>query len=574
MVIATPPGQHPGLAANRKDELDAAVDGLRERAPAWLDLPLAHKLELAVSVLEGSLRVADRQVAAALTAKGLEPGSPLAGEDWFGGPYVQVRILRLLIQTLERIERYGEVRVPGGRIRERRDGQVAVRVFPGDLLDGVLFRGFEAEVWMEPEVTRDNLAEHVGLVHRQADPTPGVALVLGAGNVASIPTLDAVYKLFAEGKVTVLKLNPVNEYLGPFIEEAFFELIQAGFFKVVYGGAETGSYLCFHDGIDEVHVTGSERTHDLIVFGGGEEGVRRKRDNRPLLEKPITSELGNVSPIIVIPGEWSEADLQFHAENLATQMAQNGGFNCNAAKVIVTHRDWSQRRQLLARLRKVLTRLPARPAYYPGAEERYERFVTAYPSSELLGARRPGVLPPALATDVDADDSGPALSEESFCAFTVETALAGTDSEAFLRSAVDFCNHRLHGTLNAGLVVHPRTRRQLGGAIERAIEELRYGSIAVNHWPAMSYGLGSTPWGAFPGQPLNDVQSGRGFVHNTWLFEKPQKSVIDGPFRVLPKPAWFVTHGAGDRVGRELTKLEADRSPLRLPAVLWHALRG
>ena len=63
----------------------------------------------------------------------------------------------------------------------------------------------------------------------------------------------------------------------------------------------------------------------------------------------------------------------------------------------------------------------------------------------------------------------------------------------------------------------------------------------------MSYGLGSTPWGAFPGQPLNDVQSGRGFVHNTWLFERPQKSVIDGPFRVVPKPAWFVTHSAADR---------------------------
>jgi aldehyde dehydrogenase (NAD(P)+) len=90
----------------------------------------------------------------------------------------------------------------------------------------------------------------------------------------------------------------------------------------------------------------------------------------------------------------------------------------------------------------------------------------------------------------------------------------------------------------------------------------------------MSYGLGATPWGAFPGEPLNDIQSGRGFVHNTWLFERPQKSVIEGPFRVLPKPAWFVTHSAADRVGRELTMLEADRSPRHLPAILWNAFRG
>ena len=571
MAVVTPHARHTGLTAARRAELDATVAGLEERAPAWLELPLARKIELAASALQGSLRVADRQVAAALAAKGLEPGSPLVGEDWFAGPYIQVRALRLLIQTLKRIERHGEVRVPAKLIRQRANGQTAVRVFPGDLLDGLLFRGFSAEVWMEPEVTPDNLSEHVGLVHRRVDPTPGVGLVLGAGNVASIPTLDAIYKLFAEGRVALLKLNPVNEYLRPFIQEAFAELIEAGFLQLACGGAETGSYLCFHDGIDEVHITGSQRTHDLIVFGGGEEGAARKRDNRPILRKPITSELGNVSPVIVVPGAWSESDLQFQAENLATQMAQNGGFNCNAAKVIVSHRDWPQRRQLLGRLRKVLTRLPARPAYYPGAEERYERFTAAYPSAELLGGRRPGVLPPALAADIAPEDDGPAFREESFCAFTVETALAGSDADEFLRSAVDFCNKRLHGTLNAGLVVHPRTRRELGGAVDRAIEELRYGCVAVNHWPAISYGLGSTPWGGFPGQPLNDVQSGRGFVHNTWLFDRPQKSVIDGPFRVLPKPAWFVTHTAAGKVGRELTRLEADRSPLHIPAILWNA---
>ncbi|MCP4249463.1 MAG: aldehyde dehydrogenase [bacterium] len=464
--------------------------------------------------------------------------------------------------------------MPTRLVRELPNGQVAVRVFPDDLLDGLLYRGFTADVWMEPGVTRDNLSENVGLVHRRSDTVPGVALILGAGNVASIPTLDAIYKLFAEGRVTLIKLNPVNEYLGPFIEEAFRELIEEGFLKLAYGGGAIGSYLCHHDGIDEVHITGSERTHDLIVFGGGPEGAARKRDNRPLLRKPITSELGNVSPIIVVPGEWSDADLQVHAENLATRMTQNGGFNCNAAKVIITHRDWPQRRQLLGRLRKVLTRLPTRPAYYPGAEERYERFTAAYPSAARLGVRRPGIVPPALATGLSPDDDGPAFREESFCAFTVETALAGADTEEFVGAAVAFCNDRLHGTLNAGLVVHPRTRRELGGVTEWAIEELRYGSVAVNHWPAMSYGLGSTPWGAFPGQPLNDFQSGRGFVHNTWLFDRPQKSVIDGPFRVVPKPAWFVTHGAGDRVGSELASLEADRSLLHLPAILWNALRG
>jgi hypothetical protein len=571
MAVITPSAD---LSEGRRRELDSTIAGLRERSTAWLELPLESKIELVRSALQGSARVADRQVAAAVSAKGLDEDSPLTGEEWLAGPYIQIRTLRLLIQTLERIRRRGAVDVPAGMVRQGTNGRIMVRVFPDDLLDGLLYRGFTADVWMEPGVTRENLADHVGLMHRRPNVQPAVSLVLGAGNVASIPTLDAIYKLYAEGQVTLIKLNPVNEYLGPFIEEAFSELIEAGFLKLAYGGAAVGSYLCHHEGIDAIHITGSEHTHDLIVFGAGAEGADRKHENRPLLAKPITSELGNVSPIIIVPGEWSDADLQFHAENLATQMTQNCGFNCNAAKVLVTHRDWPQRRQLLGRLRKVLTRLPSRPAYYPGAEQRYERFSTAYPTVELLGARRPGVVPPALVADLPPDDRGPAFREESFCAFTVETALAGDGPAEFLAAAVEFCNERLHGTLNAGLVIHPGTRRRLAAEIDRAIEELRYGSVAINHWPAMSYGLGATPWGAFPGHPLNDIQSGRGFVHNTWLFERPQKSVIDGPFRVLPKPPWFVTHGAAHRVGRELARLEADRNPLHLPAILWNALRG
>ncbi len=572
MAIATATG---AADVSSRHDLEAAVETLQNRSRAWLEMPIERKIGFAEATLDGLGRVAERQVAAALAAKGLPADQPVAGEEWFAGPYVQLRGLRLLLDSLRQIRDRGRIELPADRLAERGDGQLAVRVFPGDVLDGLLFRGFSAEVWMQPEVRRDNLAEHVGMIYRQPAPRPAVALVLGAGNVASIPTLDAVHKLFAEGRPTLLKFNPVNDYLGPLVAEAFSELIAAGFLRLAYGGAEVGEYLCRHPGIDEIHITGSQRTHDAIVYGPGEEGAARKRRGAPLLDKKITSELGNVSPMIVLPGEWSDADLEFQAQNLATQIVQNGGFNCNATKVVLTARDWPQRRELLQRLRRTLTRLPPRPAYYPGAEERFERFVTAYPQSELLGVRRAGVLPPALAVDVDAAQAeGLAFEEESFCAFTVETALPAADAGELLERAVEFCNERLHGTLNAGLIVDPRTERALGGAVERAVARLRYGSVAINHWPAMAYGLGSTPWGGFPGQPLDDVQSGRGFVHNSWLFERPQKSVVRGPFRVTPKPAWFVTHAAAHRVGRELTALERDRSPLHLPAILWHALRG
>ncbi len=555
--------------------VDAAVGELAERKQRWAELDIERRIEYLRGLSQGTLRVARGQIEAAAAAQGVPFASTAAGEEWLGGPYVSLRTIRLLTRTLESIRDTGTPPIDPDDVRVRANGRVAVRVFPGSLLDRLLYSGFDAEVWMQSEVTPDNLTDNAAAFYRQPTPRGKVALVLGAGNVSSIGPLDAVQKLFAEGQVVLLKLNPVNEYLGPFIEDAFSTLVRDGYFRVVYGGAEVGSYLTRHPGIDEIHVTGSDRTHDAIVFGPGEEGAARKAANRPLLDKRITSELGNVSPVILVPGEWSRADLRFHAENVATQMVQNAGFNCNACKVIVTHRHWPQRRAFMDALRDVLRSLPERPAYYPGAEERYDRFLNAHPGSEVLGRRRPGFLPPALMPDLDpAARDLPAFQSESFCAITGETALGGVDAAEFLARAVEFCNGTLHGTLNACIVVDPKSRRRLGPALDEALEALRYGSIAINHWPALSYGLGSTTWGAYPGHTLDDIQSGIGVVHNTLLFDRPEKSVIDGPFRVTPKPPWFVTHKRGAEVGARLTELEADPALAKVPGVVLAALRG
>ncbi len=574
-VVTDGPSTAGHLPPTTARDLDRAIEDLQAGKQVWAELDLDRKIEYLESLAEGTLRVARGQVEAAAAAEGVSFASTAGGEEWLSGPYISLRLLRLMIRTLESLRDTGKVPIDDQDVRVRDNGRVAVDVFPAELLDRLLYGGFRAEVWMQEGVTRESLHDHTAEFYREATPRGKVALVLGAGNVSSIGPLDAVQKLFAEGQVVVLKLNPVNEYLGPFIEDAFGALIRDGYFRLVYGGAEVGAHLVSHPGVDEIHITGSARTHDVIVFGAGDDGAERKRRNQPRLDKRITSELGNVSPVIVVPGAWSASDLRFHAENLATQMFQNCGFNCNACKVIVTHRDWAQRDAFLDTLRAVLRELPERPAYYPGAEERYERFLREHPGSEVLGRRRAGVLPPALMPDLDASNTDlPAFQHESFCPITAETALDGEDAAGFLRKAVDFCNETLHGTLNASIIVHPKTERTLGKALDQALEELRYGSISINHWAALSYGLGSTTWGAYPGHTLNDVQSGIGVVHNTLLFDKPEKTVIHTPFRVFPKPAWFVTHKRGHEVGEKLTRLEADPGLGRVPGIVLSALRG
>ena len=45
------------------------------------------------------------------------------------------------------------------------------------------------------------------------------------------------------------------------------------------------------------------------------------------------------------------------------------------------------------------------------------------------------------------------------------------------------------------LVIDPRAKRQHRAAYEAAIRDLRYGSVVVNHWGALSFGW-SPPLGA------------------------------------------------------------------------------
>ena len=92
-----------------------------------------------------------------------------------------------------------------------------VQVFPTALSDKLLFSGFTASIWQEPSVTKENLSDNIGEFYRRENPEGRVSLVLGAGNVASIGPLDVIHKLFVEGQVVLLKMNPVNDYLGPFI---------------------------------------------------------------------------------------------------------------------------------------------------------------------------------------------------------------------------------------------------------------------------------------------------------------------------------------------------------------------
>jgi acyl-CoA reductase-like NAD-dependent aldehyde dehydrogenase len=566
----------PVPTATSQSELDQAVADLARRKNEWAAVPAIERAVLLDRLIDDFATITDRWADAVRRAEGLPADAPLSGEEWLVGPYLVLRDLRLLRDSLRQIARGGVPKIPGP-VTTRDDGQVVARVFPSSLYDRLFFPGVSAEVWMEPGISEPELAEHQAAAYRSLGGTGRVSLVLGAGNVSSIGPTDALHKLFVDNSVVLYKMHPVNAYLGPLLEEGFAALVQRGVLRVVYGGAEEGDYLCTHSGVDDIHITGSDRTVEAIAFGTDADAQERRRQRRPRMDKPITSELGNVSPLIVVPGPWSDSDIEYQAENIVSSLTNNAGFNCNATRVVIVHGGWDLRGKLLDAIRRVLSQAPQRKAFYPGAEERFRSFLEAHPEAETYGEHRDGHLPWAFIPGVAADrDDEICFQTEAFCGVFCETPLEASSPAHFVRQAVDFANGRLWGNLNVTLLVHPSSRRdpKLSAALDQAEADLLYGTVSFNHWAAVGFALMNTPWGAYPGNDLYDIESGTGFVHNAHMFDRPQKTIVRSPFMAFPKPPWFVSHATCRKLSSDLAGFEAHPSPLKLPRIFWHALRA
>ncbi len=558
-------------------ELDRALSTLAEHATAFARAPLVDKVTWLREIASRFQELSTRMVQAACQAKGVELGTPLEGEEWLAGLVPIQRNLKQLAESLDQVRRFGAPSVDPSRLEALPNGGLAVRVTPHERYDSLLYAPFRAQTWLEPGVEADRLGDAQASFYKHSEPDGRVALVLGAGNVASIPALDVIYKSFVEGAVCLLKMSPVNAYLGPHFELALAPLIARGFLRIVYGGAQVGAYLVAHRAVDQLHITGSRETHDRIVWGEpGPERDARKKSGTPLFSKPVTSELGNVSPVLVVPGQYSDAELRTMARGIAGMVVQNASFNCNAAKMLVTPRGFGQRTALLERLQAELSCIAPRRAYYPGAAGRYASLTQGAEHVTRIGDAHGDQLPWTLITELDPQSNAQQFTVEPFCSILSEVSVGSADPVEFLASATEFANQRLWGTLNAMLYVSPSTERDatLSAALDRSIAELRYGTVAVNQWPASAYALATSPWGGHPSATLADVQSGLGWVHNSLMLERIEKTVQRGPLRAFPAPAYFPGHRSLHLLGRALCDFEAAPSALGFAKVSYFAVRS
>jgi len=159
-------------------------------------------------------------------------GSPESGEELFSGVGTFVRMARLLRDSLDDIAATADRRT---RTSDRgADGRLVVGVFPSSLYDRVVYPGTTAEIWMQPGVERAAL--EAGQAEAYVDPGAHQGWRSSSGGQCGVARpRDVLSELFVEGKVVVLKANPVNDYLVPHWGRAMRALVDAGVLRIVAG---------------------------------------------------------------------------------------------------------------------------------------------------------------------------------------------------------------------------------------------------------------------------------------------------------------------------------------------------
>jgi aldehyde dehydrogenase (NAD(P)+) len=287
-----------------------------------------------------------------------------------------------------------------------------------------------------------------------------------------------------------------------------------------------------------------------------------------------------------VPGPWSAADIAFQAEHVATQKLHNAGFNCIASQVLVLPETWTLTKTFAKAVKDALGQSEARPLYYPNSSQRLAKFNLGEPDQASRAATVTSSNQ-CLVTTFQPGANASVETTEVFAPALGMTQLPGASAEEFLVNAVAYANTRLPGTLGANILIHPKTRAEIGKKrFEEILQSLRYGTIAINAWTGLGFLSPQASWGAFPGHTPEDVQSGIGLVHNAMLFDAVERTVVEAPFRpfprnllslsftMLPRPPWFVTNKRSDKIGALLTEFQYRPSFLKLPAIFYHALQG
>ena len=472
------------------------------------------------------------------------------GEEWLGGPFASVFGLQYYIDFLKGNNK--------NLNKELYDSNLnSYKVFPNNILEKIFFPFISAEVKFNKNLSFNEIEKYRGFSMRYSH-DPSVTLVLGAGNVSCIPLLDAIYHIVTKKSVVYIKLNPVNDYLLPVYEKIFSNFIALGYMVITKGTLKESQYMVEHKGIDHIHLTGSDITYENIVYGRKlNEDDKSKNNLQKRNKKSFSSELGNVTPIVIHPGKWTNSELKFQARKIVTAKLNNGGFNCISAQVVVLPDNWNKTEKLIKYVKQYMKNVDDRLSYYPNSlkvlnnlekDKNYERL------------NEDSCATPHLSREIKAYSKYE--TSEVWGTSIYFKKIEYTNENKYVDDAINYCNNTLWGNLGVTILFKKYKSKKNKRHLEKYINEMKYGTVAINEWSALGFIIPTLPWGGYPGNKDNDIQSGQDFVHNSLFFESPLNGIVYSKFRMsnIIDPLWFVTNRKGKKVFKNLTYFQIDKS--------------
>lgn len=201
-------------------DLQKKLERLSSNKTHWRALPDSKKIEYINSCMQNLMQIKDTWVNLCVKAKGIPPQSHTVGQEWLVGPAVLMRAFRILKYSLMHAGK-PEIKIT----QNRHTGQHIANVVPVNFYESLLFYKLKAEI-----VIQNGYLPTQGQKYQERKNTAGsLCAVMGAGNVASMPALDVIDKLFVHQSVCLLKFNPINAYLYDVFYTIFKHLIDDGF---------------------------------------------------------------------------------------------------------------------------------------------------------------------------------------------------------------------------------------------------------------------------------------------------------------------------------------------------------
>lgn len=490
---------------------------LANAAAAWRTKSHDDRAALAKACRRSLFAVADELVAASVAAKGWTTIAASEAEEWISGPLPVARFLAC-VQRMH--EAFANGRLP------------SLAFAAGSLLAGCRVRVDGAN--------SAPLAQHEPARHGD------VALVLGAGNVTATPLLDVLHQVFLEGRAVVLKPSPLHDPLAAHFLRALAPLVAADLLEVQCGDADAARAMVVDPTFAAIHLTGSAATWAML------------HDDPQLAGRTLGAEVGCCTPVLVLPDAWRDAELRRVAAAIAMHVACNGGATCLAPRLVLTARGWPRRAEFLTMLRERLAALPARRPFHLSARADWIAASGREPTNDTL--------PAVLRSDLDGTHDAALWSREHFAPVLLELPIDAGTPRDFVDRAAAFVREQVFGSL-AAYVFAPRSVDR--ATLDAATRALPHGTIAVNGWAGIGYGLATTPWGVPPDRPW---RHGKGFTRGTACVANVQRVVVETPLAPLPRPPWLATNGHD--LARSLTRHWLCPSIGRLAKTAFHALRS